>query len=272
MCERVPSAAFQAFLLAAIALYGHSSAWLEHRLGPGDVVWTAGGGSWERPASEVRIKWNGIPPSPPWRIRGDVLERWRADFPGLADVPAGVRHVAPSAFSGCRRLMRVRLPDGMETIGERAFHDCSQLREVLIPETVTNVGLMAFSDCIGLRLLVVPRGVEDIGDSAFSGCSRLRRIAVPDGVKRMVNAVFAGCARLDAVEFAGDASEVGRFPSIFMDASTNAVVAVRRDAAGWDWELGEWPYDGKAGRRRLVAHGGGLVADLLEGRGFSFGK
>lgn len=56
------------------------------------------------------------------------------------------------------------------------------------------------------------------------------------------------------------------------DASPDAVVAVRRDAAGWDWKLGEWPHDRKAGRRRLVAHGGGVVADLLEGRGLRFGK
>lgn len=328
-------------LVAVAALCGRSSTCLAYRLESGNVVWTAVGGSLERSASEVRMKWNGNLSSPPWRICGNVLERWRTDFSGLVDVPRGVRYVAPYAFSECRRVTRVRLPDGVETIGERAFSGCSQLRDVLIPGTVTNIGRMAFSDCLsltdirlppgvrsvpegvfsrclrlvdveiphgvtsigdsaflgceslplvflpsgvvrigdmafsgcrGLRLFVGTEGVEDVGTGAFSGCSRLRWVSLPVSVRRMGNSAFSDCGRLEVVAFAGNAPEVGRFPSIFAGASTNAVVAVRRNSAGWDWSLGEWPYDRRAGRRRLVAYDGDVVVEMLEGRGLRFAK
>ena len=83
---------------------------------------------------------------------------------------SGISYIGNSAFSGCRGLTSVTIPEGVASIGDGAFSDCSGLTSVTILEGVTSIGDFAFRDCSGLTSVTIPEGVTSIGDGAFTSC------------------------------------------------------------------------------------------------------
>ena len=71
--------------------------------------------------------------------------------------------VIPSEYNG--------LP--VKEIGYEAFSYCRSLTSVVIPEGVTSIGDYAFAVCISLTSVVIPESVTSIGSSAFSNCTNL---------------------------------------------------------------------------------------------------
>ena len=109
---------------------------------------------------------------------------------------------------------------GGENIGEHAFSDCRCLKNITIPDSVTSIGEYAFSGCSGLKSVTVPDGVTSIGSSAFSGCSGLKSIIIPDSVTSIGYHAFDGCSGLKniTIPFVGeklDGTGVTRFNHIF---------------------------------------------------------
>ena len=84
--------------------------------------------------------------------------------------------VGESAFSGCRSLTSVTIPEGVTSIGEYAFWGCSNLVSITIPESVTSIGESAFYNCSSLTVIVIPKSVTSIGKSAFYGCTKLKTV------------------------------------------------------------------------------------------------
>ena len=75
--------------------------------------------------------------------------------------------IGDDAFSGCKNLTSIVLPDSVTDIGERAFSSCSGLTTVVIPESVTNIGARAFSYCTELRGISVGQNIKSVGEDAF---------------------------------------------------------------------------------------------------------
>ena len=147
-------------------------------------------------------------------------------------VPASLKNVVitggttigPSAFSGCRSLTSIKLPDGLTTIGSYAFEDCSALTNITIPENVkiisrqafyncrgltsiklpdnlTTIASLAFYNCRGLTSIKLPDNLTAIADSAFEGCSGLTSITIPDSVTTIRNKAFYNCSGLTSIIF-----------------------------------------------------------------------
>ena len=55
-------------------------------------------------------------------------------------------------------------------IGDNAFSGCRSLTSINIPEHVRHIGIMAFSYCSNLTLINIPKSVESISRGAFYGC------------------------------------------------------------------------------------------------------
>ena len=56
------------------------------------------------------------------------------------------------------------------SIGEMAFSDCRGLTSVTIPNSVTSIGIYAFNNCSSLTSVTIPNSVTSIGERAFWEC------------------------------------------------------------------------------------------------------
>ena len=63
--------------------------------------------------------------------------------------------------------------EGITTIGNHAFSYCKNLKDVIIPNSVTSIKSNAFLGCSGLKNIIIGSGVTDIKDFAFDQCTSL---------------------------------------------------------------------------------------------------
>ena len=89
----------------------------------------------------------------------------------------GIEH---DAFSRCRYLTSVTIPNSVTSIGNSAFANCPYLTSVTIPNSVTSIGNSAFEDC-GLLSVTIPNSVTSIGGSAFYRCGSLSNVTIEEG-------------------------------------------------------------------------------------------
>ena len=110
-----------------------------------------------------------------------------------------VTSIGWNAFSGCRGLKSITLPEGVTSIRESAFRDCSGLTCITIPEGVTGIESEVFEGCSGLKNITLPKGVTSIGEFAFMGCSGLTSITIPDSVTSIGLGAFGDCSGLKSI-------------------------------------------------------------------------
>jgi BspA type Leucine rich repeat region (6 copies) len=90
--------------------------------------------------------------------------------------------IGDSAFTRCRALRRVRLPNSVTKIGTGVFRDCTSLEGIEIPPGVTVIEDMTFCTCKSLESIHIPANVEEIKYKAFYECESLRSVTfAPDG-------------------------------------------------------------------------------------------
>ena len=111
----------------------------------------------------------------------------------------GVTSIGKSAFSGCKNLVSVDLPQSVKTIDDFAFSLCTSLENVNIPNRLTSIGEAAFEQC-KISSVILPESVTSIGDAAFSACSELTTVGIPDGVTSIGYSVFSSCFNLTSIE------------------------------------------------------------------------
>ena len=110
-----------------------------------------------------------------------------------------VTKIGKKAFSYCRRLTNIEIPESVTSIGYSAFENCSNLINIKIPVSVTSIGYSAFENCSSLITIKIPVRVEKIEVSTFRNCSNLKIIEIPESVINIGYSAFAGCYNLDVV-------------------------------------------------------------------------
>ena len=140
-----------------------------------------------------------------------------------------VTSIGDKAFSYCRNLKGITIPNSVTSIGERAFNQCDRLTIVTIPDSVTSIGDRAFSYCAYLTGITIPDSVTSIGDRAFLGCTSLTSITIPEGVTSIGGYAFQYCEGLIAVTFLGDAPKAGQ--QVFKYATST--IYRKPEAKGW---------------------------------------
>lgn len=55
--------------------------------------------------------------------------------------------ISSGAFSDCRSLTSITIPNSVTSIGIRAFSNCQSLTNIFIPETITLIRYLSFQGC-----------------------------------------------------------------------------------------------------------------------------
>ena len=103
------------------------------------------------------------------------------------------------AFSGCRGLTSLTLPDGITKIGNHAFSCCSGLTSLNLPAGITKISDGAFQYCSGLTSLTLPAGITEISDGTFWGCNGLTSLTLPAGITWIGDYAFYWCRELTSI-------------------------------------------------------------------------
>ena len=75
-------------------------------------------------------------------------------------------------------------------ISSYAFSNCKNITEITIPDSVTEIGNYAFDNCTSLSKVQLSNGLTKIGDYAFYYCKNLTEITIPDSVTEIGNYAF----------------------------------------------------------------------------------
>ena len=79
--------------------------------------------------------------------------------------------IGNNAFTLCRSLTSINIPDSVTSIGDSAFSSCASLTSINIPNSVTSIGVRAFCNCRRLLSITIPNSVTNIGWYAFYKCN-----------------------------------------------------------------------------------------------------
>jgi len=128
-------------------------------------------------------------------VNKDMQEVEIPQFVSVNGMEYEVESIGEAAFTNCRNLASVVLPESVSYIGERAFANCTNLVSINIPDHVTEIASYAFMNCEQLATITIPASVETIGGWTFCSCASLI-ITVPRSVKEIGAETFWGCKQV----------------------------------------------------------------------------
>ena len=122
-------------------------------------------------------------------------------------IPATVKSIGQSAFSGCTALTNVIFssPASLTNIGTSAFANCTKLSGIALPDTVATIQNNAFSACTNLSSFVIPPAISVISSTMLQD-TKLSSIIIPTNIVAIEFNAFASCAGLTNVTFTAPSS------------------------------------------------------------------
>jgi len=163
-------------------------------------------------------------------------------------VITGGTSIADSAFSKCRSLTSITIPNSVTSIGAWAFHECWSLTSITIPDSVTSIGSDAFYGCSSLTSITIPfvgasrdgttnthfsyifgdssptdyyhyvpeslktvviTGGTSIGINAFYACHYLTSITMPNSITSIGARAFNECWSLTSITIPDSVTSIG---------------------------------------------------------------
>jgi len=91
--------------------------------------------------------------------------------------------IGSSAFSWCKNLKKVLLPNSLQKIELQTFAFCDNLTDITFPTNLTSIEAYAFRSCSSLKTIFLPSSLQTIGTWAFIDCSNLTEINFPTNSK-----------------------------------------------------------------------------------------
>ncbi len=93
-------------------------------------------------------------------------------------VPNTVTRIGAEAFSDSS-LIRINLPESLKTIEHLAFSGCRSLEYIKIPENIVSLRDMTFLSCENLKRIDMPLSLKTINNYCFDGCKSLEYVKMP---------------------------------------------------------------------------------------------
>ncbi len=130
-------------------------------------------------------------------------------------MPNTVTFIGNGAFEECISLKNISMSDSIESIGSSAFAGCTSLNGVTIPKSVKSIGYSAFRDCIGLSNIIIPDDVTSIEMYTFADCTKLESITIPKKVTKINMTAISNCTSLKNITFGGTSAEWNAISKIY---------------------------------------------------------
>jgi|GEM_PF-3928157 len=105
------------------------------------------------------------------------------------------------AFSSCKLLTSVKIPEGITAIQSNMFNGCSNLTSVSLPSALEAIGTDAFRLTPALNSITIPCGVQSIGARAFLS-SGLTSVDILSSVLSIGELTFGLCPNLEQFSLA----------------------------------------------------------------------
>jgi len=175
-------------------------------------------------------------------------------------IPGSVEHMGDGAFSGCEKLVTVKMSQGLVSIGERAFNFCMRLLDIEVPYTVCSIGKDAFRGTEWYNLhadgMIYAGGVfyqykgtmpenttielmhatTGIADQAFKDCTGLVSINMPNTVRHIGQEAFAGCNQLTSMVVPDHVASIGSYAFFGCESLSSVTLGSEMK------QVGEFPF------------------------------
>ncbi len=119
------------------------------------------------------------------------------------------------AFSGCINLTSIDLSANpmLSTIGRYAFTDCKLLNSVKLPQALTQLGYRAFSGCVSLPSIEIPANTKAGYDGGYGewiyGCTALKKVKIAEGATFIADYAFRNCTSFTEIEIPDTVKTIG---------------------------------------------------------------
>lgn len=112
------------------------------------------------------------------------------------EFPASLEEIGTGAFKSCYELTSIDLSGTkVTTVGAYAFSQCRKVGSLKLPETLVEIKEFAFEN-IAIKSVVFPDALTTLENNAFASCTRLETVTIGKGLETINGNAFAGCSKL----------------------------------------------------------------------------
>ena len=115
----------------------------------------------------------------------------------------GIKRIGKNAFTYCRSLRKIIIPNTVIDIEGEILHGCDNLNEVELPFIEGHNSLKeyySFLSATKLKKVKINSKNTIIRDKCFKGYVNLESIILPDEVEEIGNEAFSGCTSLGKID------------------------------------------------------------------------
>lgn len=181
------------------------------------------------PIEDVQMLYDAVNLPNGYEADGTTFVCCSSNIVGNYEIPEGITSIGSYAFTKCKGLTSVTIPDYVTDVYVTAFDDSSVKKIIYKGETYPIEDFQTFYDIIncpnGYKVdgttfvrcsaknvghFEIPEGVTSIEWRAFEDCKGLTSVTIPDSVKKIDKYAFSNCTGLtsisipDSVEYIGE--------------------------------------------------------------------
>lgn len=110
------------------------------------------------------------------KIPEEVTHRYTDNQHNLVEKTYSVIRIGSNAFSGCKYMESLTIPETVTSIGDNVFYDCDALESIVIPNSVTVIGNGTFKGIHNLKTITFGTSVKEIGWQTFLNSKNIKDI------------------------------------------------------------------------------------------------
>lgn len=173
-------------------------------------------------------------------FKGTNQSTYNDEYQGTVEIPTTIKYynttynviaIGEGAFSGCKGLTSITIPESVTEIRSNAFRNCSALSTVTFAPNsrLEIIEESAFGDCGNLASISIPESVTYIGVAAFCNCKQLKFISFSENsqLSTIDRCAFQSCWSLTSVEIPKGVTNIGY--SNFCDCSSLSNVTIHKN-------------------------------------------